>query len=73
MELPAAFKKLVLNEMESSATFQLFENPQRLFKVDTDLVLPFEGMKYTKKQEKTPRFVVRGMECDVKHKVLFCF
>ena len=70
VELPAMFKNMTVNQAESSTTFRLYENYPKLFHVDSDNVLTFEGLQYLKKNDKDFRFVARGMECDARYKVM---
>lgn len=67
--VPAYFRDLVYQKNQSSETFHLYCSSPREFRVSSDAVFACEGLRYCKKNENLEKYIMRGMECQIAHKV----
>lgn len=73
VSLPPNFSKLTYLEEKSSNTFHFYNNTPPKFVLESCSVHvnAYDGLEYKKKGESEYRYILRGMECDVTHKVSF--
>ena len=67
--LPREFLGLTLSKHLSTPTYQLFSYTSPKFISSDAHMLAFDGLGYRKKGARDYLYVLRGMECEVTHKV----